>query len=1004
MRPEYLLLLRSRTFSALASIFWVMLAMSSAHAACSSDLRAALINEYYTHNPAFIEIYAPDPLVDMTNWQLITYTGDKAKDRYVISSNVGAVGGTYKVFNPPNNNAMTDDTVVLLLDASGNEVDLVRIGQNSVPNWYPTTCGTFSDTSPVTDPMTNVPLSTSGGPKGRSRMPDGGNWVVMPGTGSNSVETGSTTNTGSSWVAMTKSVDNLTPNVGSTVTFTITLTEQDIQDSGSITVTDVLPAELTYVSHSVSTGSSSFDSGSRTLTWSVAALNKGATITATLTATVDSSGSITNTVSADVVIPNGYGVIPLSASVTLTVSDQIDHVRFIYDDPNALTCQPKTLEVRACANAACDSLVNNSTINLLPAGGWTAGNVLSLVTGIGNAELSQTVANVAVTLGVSSTSPVLVPGGGARCFNSSGVEHSTCDITFRDAGLVFDVGDHIADTPQDVTVRAVRTDDVTQACIPAFANVDRSVAMYSSYDNPGAGTHVVTVDGTPLPTTSPGANVLLRFDAAAEAVITLRYPDVGGLTLSAEATFTDGSGVTRSLSGISSFVVRPADFVISNVVRTSNGAANPGAVDAGGAVFLPAGIDFSLTVTAINANGNATPNFGRESPGEGVRLQPDLVGGLGLTNNPTITNGSIGGGAFTGGIATVTNLSWGEVGVITLTARVADGNYLDSGDVIGAPTGNVGRFVPYQFAVTANTPSFATQCTGSANPFSYMGASFSYASGLAPRWVVTAQGFSGATTQNYSGAWMKISNASLTNRQYVSGSGTLDTSGLATPDPVINDLGNGQAALEFSAGSGLVFLRNSPSDPFDAEIEVAVDVRDDDGVIYDPTQPVNNGRFSVGGTSPGSGIAFDSGNTFRWGRLTLGNAFGPELLPLDLPLAIEYQENIAGISTFVVNSDDGCSSLAVSDFQLSGYTGNLNAGETAVSTIALSSGAGVLTLAAPLAGNDGSVIASGLVPNVPDYLLFDWDGDGLHDNPASGLATFGIYAGSDRLIFKREAF
>ena len=107
-------------------------------------------------------------------------------------------------------------------------------------------------------------------------------------------------------------------------------------------------------------------------------------------------------------------------------------------------------------------------------------------------------------------------------------------------------------------------------------------------------------------------------------------------------------------------------------------------------------------VTAVASGGVATPNYGREVMAESVRLVPALVGGLGLTGNPAVT-GSF--GSFSNGVASGTAFSWGEVGIITLQPGVGDSDYLGAGDVLGAASGNIGRFYPYAYTLDASAVS-----------------------------------------------------------------------------------------------------------------------------------------------------------------------------------------------------------------------------------------------------------------------------------------------------------
>ena len=156
-----------------------------------------------------------------------------------------------------------------------------------------------------------------------------------------------------------------------------------------------------------------------------------------------------------------------------------------------------------------------------------------------------------------------------------------------------------------------------------------------------------------------------------------------------------------------------------------------------------------------------------------------------------------------------------------------------------------------------------------------MGQPFTYT--VAPVITATAQAVGGATTQNYTGAFMRLSNGSLTGRTYspTPASPALTLTGLpaVAADPAILDLGNGVVTLTFSAGSGLAFARGTPVAPFSAAISLSENVIDQDGVAA--SNPV-----IFNGT--GGGILWSSGSNQYYGRLALPNAVGSELL--DLPM------------------------------------------------------------------------------------------------------------------------
>ncbi|MBX3665094.1 MAG: hypothetical protein KF834_05370 [Burkholderiales bacterium] len=694
--------------------------------------------------------------------------------------------------------------------------------------------------------------------------------------------------------------------------------------------------------------------------------------------------------------------------------EALDHIRITHGSGSGLTCNPSTLTIRACANADCTIEYTGGVAGTLTATGATTnfagGAGFAIASGLGSVTKDiQVTATPSAVIGATSISPA--PVNPVACNFGT----PACTFTAADSGFVFDVPDHVSDTIQSsITISAVRKDDTSQRCVPAFQSTTKTVGFWSNYLNPATGSLAVSVNGNNISGTSPGTGMNLNFNASGEATIQVRYPDVGRMRLHARH---DGSGIAGGLVmlGQDEFVSKPAGFVISGIQRTADAFANPAAANAAGTVFIRAGENITLTVTARNASNNATPNFGRESPAEGVQLTSALVGGLGLVANPALGNGLIAGAAFTGGAATATNVTWGEVGIITLTPRLGDGDYLGTGDVIGTASGNVGRFIPHNFAVAFNDPAFAAACT--AGGFTYVGQPFVYATGMSPVLTATARNLAGGTTLNYRGtspasqAFFKITNGSLTGKAYSAASGTLDVSGITGTDPVIVDNGNGTATLTFNSGSGLAFTRGNPVAPFDADISLAINVLDTDGVAYSS----NPARF--GQASAGNGIDFPDGKAMRYGRVRLTGASGSQVLPLRVPFEAQYWTG----TFFATNALDTCTTLSAGNVGMGNYIGNLNAGETTVTSVtALSAGRGTIVLGAPGAGNNGSVdlafnlgdgTAAAACPsfapnagagNLP-WLRGQWCG-AAHDRDPSARARFGIRGGGDERIYIRENY
>ena len=457
------------------------------------------------------------------------------------------------------------------------------------------------------------------------------------------------------------------------------------------------------------------------------------------------------------------------------------------------------------------------------------------------------------------------------------------------------------------------------------------------------------------------------------------------------------------------------DWQTAGTARTlGNTGAPPGGV------IHKAGRPFTVQATAVNGAG--TPATTTNYTGTPTATLSDCGGSSACPS--TLGTLTLGAG-FVAGVLTANTASYDEAGSFSMQLQdtafasvdAGDGTPADcsaSGRYVCSGTLDVGRFVPDHFAVALNTPSYGTVC----GSFTYVGQRFDYTT--APVITLTARNFAGGTTANYAGGLWQITNASLTGKSYTAAAGTLDVSGLPGTDPVIFSAGAGTGTLTFGSGAGLSFTRTTPVAPFDADISLAINVIDTDGVAA-ATNPV-----TFGTAAPGNGIAFSSGKSLRFGRLTVRNASGSQLLSLQVPVEAQYWSG-APINGFLTNTLDSCTAIASANDAMGNYTGNLSGSPTCETAVTsgggLNAGRGVLVLAAPGGGTGGSVdlmvnlgaSASGstcttqggapgsaTTANLP-HLQGNWSGGAFDQNPTA-RATFGISRGSEEVVFVRENF
>jgi hypothetical protein len=470
------------------------------------------------------------------------------------------------------------------------------------------------------------------------------------------------------------------------------------------------------------------------------------------------------------------------------------------------------------------------------------------------------------------------------------------------------------------------------------------------------------------------------------------------------------------------FAIRPAGFSGVSVSDANWGAAGTARslynIAASGGNVHKAGQPFSINATAVNGVGNIAGNYaGTPAASVTACLLPTgctagalSPGSWSAASGTVISNTAIysEAGAFT---MQLVDSSFANVDANDGTPQNCTGGYVCSGML------NVGRFVPDHFSVTTNnTPQFRTfnDATCTSRSFTYIGQGFGYVT--APQALITAQNAAGATTQNYSGSLWRPTAAYA----YSSPSGTLDI-GLTTL-PTFASNSNGTGSENVNGTDLLAYVRNltTPQTPFNANISLNLSATDSsesavagNGTINTTAPAVFNGA--------GSGIAFDSGNVFRFGRLKLNNAFGSELLDLPIPAEAQYWNG----TVFVTNTADNCTVISATNIAMGNYLPNLSACETAISISGrLSAGKSNLKLVKPGAGNNGSVdltvnlgiTATGQTCVVPlpatqqaavaanqSYLQGKWTGTSYNQNPHA-RATFGVYKNANEFIYMREMY
>ena len=579
----------------------------------------------------------------------------------------------------------------------------------------------------------------------------------------------------------------------------------------------------------------------------------------------------------------------------------------------------------------------------------------------------------------------------------------------------------------------------------------KSLKAWIARDASDPGGAAPTIGAVSLPNAAPGANNLMLTFTAGVVNFNLSTTDVGKYVLNLRddtLTFSTGQVINGSSPTITT---RPFALVVSDIRQGAT--TNPGGTATAGSKFIAAADTFQATVGGYLWNSMADTNV---PGGDGV---PDVTATLaqitGVGAAPsyrwpttlsaaspftpgsgvlgTLSNGVQTGACptgspncFTSGVATPNNLSYNEVGSFTLSVTAT--NFLNSGIDFtlaagtalvfdnSTPTplrnGVVGRFFPDHFTLIPGNTITPACSSGS---FTYMGQP-----NLGYTFAIEARNKTDAITTNYINS-PTYNTGTVTMLAENANNGTDLSSRLPAPT------GSWSAGSYSFSTTTVTFSRPaSPDGPFDS-LQIGVSVTDADGPVLASRDmnPTTSGDCVAAANCTGKSIG-GATTKVRFGRLTIRNANGSQLVPLPVLIETQYWNGTA----FITNTSDSCTSIAASgagsNVAMNNYTGGLAITvpspncKTAISGGGtLSAGRRTLQLAAP--GVAGSVdltvnlgasaigsntcLSVGALPTADTAAnrAYLQSGSGFTQNP-SARATFGVFKGSEEVIFIRENF
>lgn len=663
----------------------------------------------------------------------------------------------------------------------------------------------------------------------------------------------------------------------------------------------------------------------------------------------------------------------------------------------ALTCQVPTVTVTACADASCSAVYKGSpspSVTVSPGG---------VPTQIDTSGVNANVTVRQTTVGIATLSLASTPATTGALVCKSGGSTSNCQISFLSSGFQVSGAPRYA---EDVAVLEISALQVASnnpaACVPMFAGQKKDLNLSCGYSNPDKGTlparifdsatnsYVALAANDQSSCAGSSTKVTVTFGADGVARPNMQYADAGALRLTAAYNPKSGSDSGLDMSGSGTVIVAPKQFLFTRLAPAQRA----------GLAAAPLVAGTAITLSAVNALGAVTKNFGNES---GVAVQKVVLDRkLQAPLYTGVVNPQVGGDldfVQKGGVITAPPLVWPEVGKINFTAALQNG-YLGS-SLTSPGASDAVLFYPHHFVtelvikpvdigggVTMPFPfpcSTPLACAGDRAVYSRQ--SFDL--------TIRAQTSGGVETKNFDARNDDINKTQVTLIPYDAATGKNSYPPTAPSGSTLTDGATAPAAVaDVSVTS---FSNGVATRAIAYSFPAAYAVPKESKALASPTDVLLRATYAypaAGNVSSAPADGKEAQLTVFTGRLMVPHDYGSERYPVRLAVQAQYWDG----KTWVTSLLDSISAFGSAQVVFANCKKTLACQDFAFpagTTITYTFASGILPpnrrliVAAPGAGKSGSVDVS--VPGI------------AHLPSTVGTVVFGVFK-SGPVIYLREMY